>query len=105
MNRTRPKQIVIRASEDEFEKIKKKVSKSKLNQNEYLLKCCLNKKVNVVEGLKEMTLELKKIGNKLNEVKNETQNGKCDNSKELEEINKEMKEAWQLLRLLIQKTQ
>ncbi len=44
VNRKRNKQIVIRATEKEFNTIKNKVKKSKLSQNEYLLKCALDKK-------------------------------------------------------------
>lgn len=103
MNRTRPKQIVIRASEDEFSKIKGKVEKSKLTQNEYLLKCCLNKKVIVVEGLQDLTLELKKIGTHLDKIDKQMikDNNSCRN--ELHDVKEEMREAWQLLRQLIQK--
>lgn len=103
MNRARPKQIVIRASETEFEKIKKKVEKSKLTQNEYLLKSALNKEIIVVEGLRDLTVELKRIGNNLNQLTRSVNEGKINYSKELSEVNEEMKEVWQLLRQLIQK--
>ena len=59
MNRSRPKQIVIRASEKEFDRIKRKVEKSKLTQNEYLLKSVLDKEIIVIEGIKDLTIELK----------------------------------------------
>lgn len=101
MNRRRPKQIVIRASEEEFSKIKKKVEKSKLNQNEYLLKCCLNKKITVVEGLDELTMELKNISNELNEIR--INNNMSNSENEYDKVNEELKEIWQLLRQLIQK--
>lgn len=103
MNRTRPKQIVIRASEKEFQQIKEKVEKSKLTQNEYLLKSALNKKIVVVEGLRDLTIEVKRIGNNLNQITRAVHEGKADYSKELSEVNEEMKEVWQLLRQLIQK--
>ncbi|WP_431603137.1 plasmid mobilization protein, partial [Clostridium beijerinckii] len=41
-DRTRGKQIKFWADEKEFEQIKKKVEKSKLSQQDYLLKCALN---------------------------------------------------------------
>lgn len=103
MNRKRPKQIVIRASEKEFEKIKNKVAKSKLTQNEYLLKSALDKEIVVIEGLKDLTIDLKRIGNNLNQLTRAVHEGKAHCSKELSEINEEMKEVWQLLRQLIQK--
>lgn len=103
MNRKRPKQIVIRASEKEFEKIKSKVEKSKLTQNEYLLKSALDKKIVVVEGVRDLTVEVKRIGNNLNQLTRAVHEGKVNCSKELSEVNEEMKEVWQLLRQLIQK--
>lgn len=102
MNRKRPKQIVIRASEQEFEKIKKNVEKSGLTQNEYLLRCALNKKITVIEGLPELVLELKRIGNNLNQLTKAVHEGKANCSQELNDINKELKGVWQLLRRLIQ---
>lgn len=103
MNRTRPKQIVIRASESEFEAIKLKIAESKITQNEYLLRCALNKDIVVVDGLRELTVELKRIGNNLNQLTRSVNEGRANCSKELQSINGEMKEVWQLLRSLTQK--
>jgi molybdopterin-guanine dinucleotide biosynthesis protein len=100
MNRQRPKQIVIRASEQEFAKIKSKVEKSKLNQNEYLLKSCLDKNIVVVEGFPDLTIELKRIGNNLNQLTRAVHEGKANCNAELAEIEKELSEVWQLLRQL-----
>lgn len=102
MNRARPKQIVIRASESELEAIKLKVKESKLNQNEYIIHCLLNKDIIVIDGLRDITVELKRIGNNLNQLTKLAHEGKIDCSAELEEINGEMKGVWQSLRQLIQ---
>lgn len=102
MNRTRPKQIVIRASESEFLRIKKKVDKSKLSQNEYLLKCCLDKEIIVVDGIRELVVELKRVGNNLNQLSRAVHEGRANCKAELSEIEKELSEIWQLLRQLIQ---
>jgi hypothetical protein len=83
--------------------IKKKVEKSKLSQQEYLLKCALNKEINVIDGLHEMTLELKRIGNNLNQLTRSVHEGKANCSNEVQDIQKELSETWQLLRSLIQK--
>lgn len=103
MNRTKPKQIKFWVTEKEHEKIKNKISRSKLKQNDYLLKSALDKEILVIEGLPEMTLELKKIGNNLNQLTRAVHQGKTNCKDELSEINEEMKEVWQLLRQLIQK--
>jgi len=103
MNRARPKQIVIRASEKEFEKIKANVKRSKLKQNEYMLKCSLNKEIIVVDGIRELTIELKRIGNNLNQLTRAVHEGRADCSKEVQQISEEMGEIWLLLKSLIQK--
>ncbi|HIE5423566.1 TPA: plasmid mobilization protein [Clostridium botulinum] len=103
VNRKRNKQIVIRATRKEFNTIKNKVKKSKLSQNEYLLKCALDKRIVVVDGLKDLNVELKRIGNNLNQLIKSVHEGKANCSKELLEINEEMKEVWQLLRQLTPK--
>ncbi len=103
MNRSRPKQIVIRANQKEFERIKGRVEKSKLTQNEYLLRSVLDKEIIVIEGMKDLTIELKRIGNNLNQLTRAVHEGKANCSKELSEINEEMKEVWQLLRSLTQR--
>ena len=101
-NRKRQKQIVIRATDKEFEQIKKKVEKSKLTQNKYLLQSALEKEINVVEGIKDLVLETKRIGINLNQLTKLANQGKVDCSDELEEINGELVEVWQSLRQLIQ---
>lgn len=103
MNRKRPKQLVIRLSEEELAKVKMKVEKSKLKQNEYIIKCLMNKEIYVVEGINELILQMKYIGNNLNQLTRAVHEGKADCSKELQEIKKELSETWQSLRLLIQK--
>ncbi len=103
MNRSRPKQIIIRANEKEFDKIKRLVTKSKLTQNEYLLKSALGKNIIVIDGMRELTIELKRIGNNLNQLTRSVHEGKANCKQELSQINEEMKEVWQLLRSLTQK--
>ena len=103
MNRARPKQIKFRVTEDEFEDIKNQVEKSGLTQNEYITNCLLDKEIYVIEGIKEMTLELKRIGNNVNQITRAVHEGKAHCSEEVEEVQKELKEIWQSLRLLIQK--
>lgn len=101
-NRKRQKQIVIRATDKEFEEIKKKVEKSKLTQNKYLLQSALDKEINVVEGIKDLVLETKRIGINLNQLTKLANQGKVDCSDELERINQELIKTWKTLRDLTQ---
>ncbi len=102
MNRTRPKQIVIRLTEKEKEQLQAKVKKSGLKQQDYLIKCILGKKVLNTDGLKEVTPELKRIGVNLNQIAKTCNQGNQATYKEIQEIGKELNGVWQLLKQLVQ---
>jgi uncharacterized protein (DUF1778 family) len=102
-NRTRNKQVVLRLTDEEYEKLKKKIEKSKLNQNDFLLSAALNKKIHVVEGIRDLTNQIKKIGNNLNQLTKLAHEGRVNCKNEIEEIKKGLGESWQLLRVLMAK--
>lgn len=68
MNRTRPKQIVIRVSEEELTQIKEKVAQSGKNQQEYIIEALTQPTITNTDGIKELIPELKRIGNNLNQI-------------------------------------
>lgn len=104
MNRTRPKQIVIRVSEAEFETIKKKVEQSGMSQQEYIIKALMNKPIVNTDGVKTVLPELKKQGANLNQlVKKLNENGYIDYKQELPQVEKELKDVWQLLKQYLPK--
>ena len=103
MNRTRPKQIVIRMSEDEFNIVKSKVEKSGLKQQEYLIKSITGKAVTNTDGLKELTPELKRIGSNINQIAKSCNQGNQATLEEIQSVREELSEVWQLLKQLAQK--
>ncbi|MDH2337553.1 plasmid mobilization protein, partial [Clostridium perfringens] len=82
-NRKREKQIKFYVNEKEYDQIKKKVEKSKLKQQEYLIKSALNKKIIVIDGLKEILLELSREGNNLNQIAKKINEGEQKDIKEM----------------------
>jgi hypothetical protein len=66
--RTRNKQIILRSTEEEYGLIQEKVKKSKLKQNDFLLKSALGKDIIVIDGLKDLLLELVREGKNLNQI-------------------------------------
>lgn len=93
-NRTRPKQVKFWASEKELDEIKKKAKKSKLTQSEYLLRSALDKKIIVVEGLKDILLELSREGNNLNQIsKSLNQGGQLDQD-QFNEVKEKLMDLW-----------
>lgn len=91
-----------RVNEKEYNKIKSKIENSKLNTSEYLLRIAMNKEIIVVDGLEEIIIQLRKIGNNINQLTKLCNQGRLTNIN-LEDVKKEMKSIWQLLNLLIQK--
>jgi uncharacterized protein (DUF1778 family) len=66
--RTRSKSIPIRVTEKELEAIDEAAKKAKKNRTEYLISAALGKEITVIEDLREMIVQLKKIGNNLNQL-------------------------------------
>ena len=93
-NRKRDKQIKFYVNEKEYEQIKKNVEKSKLKQQEYLIKSALNKKIIVVDGLKEILLELSREGNNLNQIAKKINEGE---QKDIKEMKNKLNNLWDLI--------
>ncbi|MEG0645330.1 MAG: plasmid mobilization relaxosome protein MobC [Cetobacterium sp.] len=93
-NRKRDKQIKFYLTEKEYDQIKKKVEKSKLKQTDYLIKSALNKKIIVVDGLKEILLELSREGNNLNQIAKKINEGE---QKDIKEMKRNLMELWDLI--------
>ena len=86
--RTRPKQVKFWTTEEEFDALKEKVYESQLTQNEYLLRCALEKNITVVPGLKD---ELSKQGNILNDLMKK----KIINEEDFNELKGNLVEVWE----------
>lgn len=93
-NRKRPKQVKFWASEEELEKIKKKVEKSKLTQSEYLLRSALDKNIIVVDGLKDILIELSREGNNLNQITKALNQGDKVEGYKILEAREKLMELW-----------
>jgi len=102
MNRTRPKQIVIRLTEKELETVKEKIEKSGMTQQEYLIKAITQKTIYSTEGMKVLLPEIKRIGNNLNQIARSCNEGNQATYHTVKEQGKELNEVWRLLRRLIQ---
>jgi hypothetical protein len=92
--RTRNKQIILRATEKEYELIQKKVEKSKLRQNEFLLKCALQKDIIVIDGLKDLLLELIREGKNLNQIAKALNQNENSNLNEITELKEKLIDLW-----------
>ena len=66
--RTRNLSIPFRVTAKELEEIDRKAAKAKLNRTEYLIACALGKQITLVEDLKPLLAEMRRIGNNLNQL-------------------------------------
>ncbi|WP_407429598.1 MobC family plasmid mobilization relaxosome protein [Treponema sp.] len=66
--RKRDKTLTIRLTESEKSMIEKKASKAKLNLTEYIISVSSKSKISVTEDTKPLLLELKRIGNNINQI-------------------------------------
>lgn len=103
MNRARPKQIVIRVSEDELARIKDKVAQSGKSQQEYIIDALLNAEVVNLDAIKELCPELKRVGSNLNQVAKALNGRGYYQYSLITENQKELMELWQLLKRYLQR--
>lgn len=101
--RKRKVQINIRINEEEAEQLRKKVEKSGMSQQEYILKCALNKEVINTDGIKELVPELKRVGNNLNQIAHHMNGGGFPMLQEVKDNQKELSDIWQSLKRFLQK--
>lgn len=100
-NRKREKQIKFYVNEKEYDQIKKKVKKSKLKQQEYLIKSALNKKIIVIDGLKEILLELSREGNNLNQIAKKINEGE---QRDIKEMKNKLNNLWNLIEKILKES-
>ncbi len=101
-NSSKNKHFNFRVNEQEYEKIKQKIVKSKLSTSQYLLRTSMQKDIIIIDGIVEITTELRRIGNNINQLTRLCNKGQIK-SLELKNVEKEVNNIWQLLNLLIQK--
>ena len=65
---TKDKQFSIRISEQDLDTIRRKAAQAHMTQSDYVISCCLGKKIIILDGLKEVLRQQKAIGNNLNQL-------------------------------------
>ena len=67
-NKSRPKQLSFRVSEEERELLQQKIAESGMNQQQYILSCVFGKAIINTDGIKAVVPELKQQGANLNQI-------------------------------------
>ena len=101
MKETRNCIMKFRATEEEKDRIMKKVDASDLSISEYLRRCAMEKQIVAVNGLDDVARELRAIGNNLNQITRAVNSGyvQAVNLQETEEV---LGQLWQSLNSLQQ---
>lgn len=68
-NKSRPKQLSFRVSEEEWELLQQKIAESGMNQQQYILSCVFGKAIINTDGIKAVVPELKQQGANLNQIR------------------------------------
>lgn len=98
--------ITFRVTPEELKIIEDKAKKSNLKRSEYIRRSALNKRIVVIEELKEFIKVLRGIGNNINQLTTLSHQGKIDiiEKNDLTEVKEKVNEIWQLLNSLMAKT-
>ena len=67
-NKSRPKQLSFRVSEEEWELLQQKIAESGMNQQQHILSCVFGKAIINTDGIKAVVPELKQQGANLNQI-------------------------------------
>ena len=96
ITRTKSKQINMRLTERDYERIKRRAVKAKVNLSAYMLTMALEGEIVLVEGLPDVAKQLRFIGNNLNQITRLCHQGQiqCVN---LAETREEVEALWQSL--------
>ena len=98
MNKSRPRQLIVRLSDSELQKIKRQVVKSGLSQQDYARITLLTGSVTNTDGVKQVIPEMKRIGSNINQITRRCNSGFLPDSDDLSYIRKELDLLWQLLK-------
>lgn len=101
--RKRNKSIPIRVTEDELKQIDKKAAKARLSRTDYLINCALGKEITLIEDIKPLLTEMRRIGNNLNQQTKLANMGKI-NAVNLEETLVALDRMYQVIHTLLAKS-
>lgn len=94
--RKRNVQTNIRMTEDEIEQIKKKAKKANMTFSNYVIASAINKDIVVIDGIKDFTNQLSKVGTNINQLTMLCHQGKIT-CPDINSVSKILKEIWEKL--------
>lgn len=83
-------------TENEVEQIKKKAKRANMTFSNYVISSALNKEIVVIDGIKDFTHQLSKVGTNLNQITMLCHQDKVS-CPDINSVNKMLKEIWEKL--------
>lgn len=102
MGRTKAKQLNIRVTEQDYQRIVSRAKKANVSISAFMLTMALKGKFTFVSGLPEISRELRFIGNNINQITRLSHEGKLKIIN-MDEFKKQMEVIWQSLNSLTRK--
>lgn len=94
--RKRNLQTNIRMTENEMERIKKKAKSANMTFSNYVITSALNNEIIVIDGIKDFTHQLSKVGTNLNQLTMLCHQGKI-NCADISSVNRLLNDLWEYL--------
>jgi len=90
--------------DDEFLSLKNNISKANLTCSGYLRKCSLDKTIIVIPGIRDLIIEIKRIGTNLNQITRSANEGSIKIlGDDLSDIKEDLKKVWEQLAATLKK--
>lgn len=99
---SKDKKINIRLTEQEKNLIEKKANKCNMTITKFIISSCFKDKIIIITGLDKIDVELRRIGNNINQLTKLANEGPITTI-DLREVRMDVINIWQLLKQLAQK--
>jgi len=104
MSRKRNITLSFWLTQEELEGLKTRISNTNLNQSTYIRKSILDKNITVIPGIRDFTIEIKRIGNNLNQITRLANEGSIKIlGNDLSDIKEDLKKVWEQLDATLKK--
>ena len=104
MSRKRNITLSFWLTQEELEGLKTRISNTNLNQSTYIRKSILDKNITVIPGIRDFTIEIKRIGNNLNQITRLANEGSIKIlGNDLSDIKEDLKKVWEQLASTLKK--
>ena len=93
MGRKKDDVILLRCYKEEKKRLKEKAKQASMNMSQYIIALSENKKIINVDGVIELSLEVRRIGNNINQIAMVANSQRFVNEHQLERLINEMEEV------------